>query len=352
MALTAKFTKRLGKFQLQVDLAAESDAPLALLGTSGCGKSVTLKCIAGILRPDSGEIVLDGQILFNREKRIDLPPQKRHIGYLFQQYALFPNMTVAQNIAAGAHVLDKKERAERIQKLASLFRLEGLENHRPSQLSGGQQQRTALARMMAAEPRAILLDEPFAALDSYLRWQLEMELQDVIARFGGSVLWVSHDRGEIYRSCVQVCVLENGRSAPVTNVKNLMANPGTVSAARLSGCKNYISVQPGPGPGLVTIPAWGLTLRTNVPWREGVTTLGIRANHVCPAKMTTENAFFCETVRVTEDVFTMLVMLRPMGAAQDSALLRMELGKEAWEAVPDKKQLAVAVPPDHLLLLE
>ena len=174
----------------------------------------------------------------------------------------------------------------------------------------------------------------------------------MIARFGGPVLWVSHDRGEIYRSCVQVCVLENGRSAPVTNVKNLMANPGTVSAARLSGCKNYISVQPGPGPGLVTIPAWGLTLRTNVPWREGVTTLGIRANHVCPAKMTTENAFFCETVRVTEDVFTMLVMLRPMGAAQDSALLWMELGKEAWEAVPDKKQLAVAVPPDHLLLLE
>ena len=163
MALTAKFAKRLGKFQLQVDLTAESDAPLALLGTSGCGKSVTLKCIAGILRPDSGEIVLDGQILFNREKRIDLPPQKRHIGYLFQQYALFPNMTVAQNIAAGAHVLDKKERAERIQKLASLLRLEGLENHRPSQLSGGQQQRTALARMMAAEPRAILLDEPFAA---------------------------------------------------------------------------------------------------------------------------------------------------------------------------------------------
>lgn len=305
MALTAKFTKRLGKFQLQVDLTAESGIPLALLGASGCGKSVTLKCIAGILRPDSGKIVLDNQTLFDSEKRIDLSPQKRRVGYLFQQYALFPSMTVEQNIAAGVRSLDRKVRAKRVQELTALFRVEGLENHRPSQLSGGQQQRTALARMMAAEPRMILLDEPFAALDSYLRWQLEMELQDVLARFDGPVLWVSHDRGEVYRSCVQVCVLENGRSAPITNVKELMANPVTVSAARLSGCKNYVSVQPGPEPGLVTIPAWGLTLRADAPWREGVTTLGIRANHVRPTGMMTENAFSCETVRVTEDVFAM-----------------------------------------------
>lgn len=352
MALTAAFTKRLGKFLLQVDLAAESGAPLALLGASGSGKSVTLKCIAGILRPDSGKIVLDGRTLFDSEKRVDLPPQKRHVGYLFQQYALFPNMTVAQNIAAGARALDRKERAKRVQELAALFRLEGLENHFPGQLSGGQQQRAALARMMAAKPGVVLLDEPFAALDSYLRWQLETELQDVIARFGGPVLWVSHDRGEVYRNCVRVCVLENGRSAPVTDVKRLMADPITVSAARLSGCKNYVSVQPGPEPGLVSVPAWGLTLRADAPWREGVTTLGIRANHVRPAGMTAENAFVCETVRVTEDVFAMLVMLRPVGAVQDAALLRMELGKEAWEALPDKKRLTVAVPPEHLLLLE
>ena len=352
MALTAEFTKRLGTFCLRVDLAAEAGAPLALLGASGCGKSMTLKCIAGILRPDSGKIILDGQTLFDSERHINLPPQKRHVGYLFQQYALFPNMTVEQNIAAGAHALKGAAREKRVRELITIFRLEGLERHRPEQLSGGQQQRVALARMMAAEPKAILLDEPFAALDSYLRWQLEMDLQDMIARFGGPVLWVGHDRGEVYRSCIRVCVLENGWSAPVTGMKDLMTNPVTVSAARLSGCKNYVPIQFGPGPGQITIPAWNLTLYAATPWREGADTLGIRANHVRPVAEGTENAFLCETVRITEDVFSMLVMLRPVGVAEGAPLLRMELGKELWESLPDKKRLTVAIPPKHLLILE
>ena len=352
MALTAKFTKRLGTFRLQADLVAEAGEPLALLGASGCGKSMTLKCIAGILRPDSGKIVLDGRTLFDSEKCVNLPPQKRNVGYLFQQYALFPNMTVEQNIAAGAHALKGTARERRVRELTALFRLEGLEGRLPGQLSGGQQQRAALARMMAAEPKAILLDEPFAALDSCLRWQLEMDLQDLLGRFGGPALWVSHDRGEVYRSCTRVCVLENGRSAPVTGMKDLMADPRTVSAARLSGCKNYVPVQPGPGQGQVAVPVWGLTLCAAAPWREGVTTLGIRANHVRPAAEGAVNAFCCETVRVTEDVFAMLVMLRPVGATQDAPLLRMELGKELWQALPDKRRLTVAVRPEHLLLLE
>ena len=142
---------------------------MALLGASGCGKSVTLKCIAGIMTPDRGHIILDGETLFDSEKHINLSPQKRRVGYLFQQYALFPNMTVLQNIQCGIRPGSRAERRRRAEEQLRRFRLEGLEKKYPAQLSGGQQQRTALARILASEPRAILLDEPFSALDGFHR---------------------------------------------------------------------------------------------------------------------------------------------------------------------------------------
>ena len=351
MALTAQFTKRLGRFRLEVDITAESGGPLALLGASGSGKSVTLRCIAGILRPDSGRIVLDGRTLFDSEAGIDLPPRQRRVGYLFQQYALFPHMTVEQNIAAGAHALKGGARARRVRELTVRFRLEGLERRRPGQLSGGEQQRVALARMMAADPAVILLDEPFSALDRCLRQELEWEMQELLSAFPGPVVWVSHDRGEVYRSCRQVCVLTDGRSSPVTGMKRLMEAPVTVSAARLSECQNLVPVRRGDRPGEIVVPAWGLTLRAAAPWREGVTVLGIRAGHIRPAEAGAENAFPCEVLRVTEDVDDLIVALRPLGAA-GAPPLRMELSKEAWAALPDRGRLTVAAAPERLLLLE
>mgnify|MGYP002799029466 FL=1 len=157
MALEVDVEKTYGSFHLEASFRSEGE-PLTLLGPSGCGKSLTLKCIAGIERPDRGRIVLDGQVLFDSAAHIDLPPQRRRVGYLFQQYALFPHMTVAENIAAGCRGLGREERKKRVAELAAMLRLEGLEGLRPRQLSGGQQQRTALARILASEPRAILLD--------------------------------------------------------------------------------------------------------------------------------------------------------------------------------------------------
>ncbi|MCI9121734.1 MAG: ATP-binding cassette domain-containing protein [Oscillibacter sp.] len=347
MALTVQIQKRWGSFLLDVDFTAENGEALALLGASGCGKSLTLKCAAGIEKPDRGRILLNGRVLFDSARRIHLPPQSRKVGYLFQQYALFPHLTAEQNIAVAC----RRDSVRRTRELMALLRLKGLEKLRPRQLSGGQQQRVAIARILAAEPEAILLDEPFSALDSYLKWQLELELQDVLSRFPGPVLWVSHDRGEVYRNCRQVCVLENGKASPQEDIKTLMANPGTVSAARLSGCKNYVPVQPGPEPGQVRIPLWGdLILQCAAPWREGVTTLGIRANRVRPAEPGAQNAFPCEVVRVTEDVFAMLLMLRPAGA--EGPLLRMELGKDRFQAPDRDGQLWAAVQPEDLMLLE
>ena len=192
MALSVNIRKKLGSFQLQVQFDAEQGIPLALLGASGCGKSVTLRCIAGILKPDEGRITLDGVVLYDSAAGIDLPPQQRRVGYLFQQYALFPNMTVRQNIAAA--VRDRKARAGVAAEKLRQFQLESVADLRPDQLSGGQQQRCALARILASAPRVILLDEPFSALDSYLQDQLEVELAQTLEQFSGPVVWVSYDR--------------------------------------------------------------------------------------------------------------------------------------------------------------
>ena len=146
---------------------------------------MTLKCIAGIEKPDRGTITLDGRVLFDSEKHINLTPQQRRVGYPFQQYALFPNMTAAQNILCGIRTGSRAVKKEKLAALLRTFRLEGLEKKLPAQLSGGQQQRVALARILASEPQAILLDEPFSALDSYLKWELELELGERWARSTG-----------------------------------------------------------------------------------------------------------------------------------------------------------------------
>ena len=352
MALSVQIQKKAGDFQLDVDFTAGTGEALALLGASGCGKSMTLKCIAGVERPDRGRIVLDGEVLYDSERGVCVTPQRRRIGYLFQNYALIPHMTAAQNIAAGARHMEASQRKERVAQLVSQLGLEGKERLRPFQLSGGQQQRVALARILASEPRAMLLDEPFSALDTYLKWRLELEMRDILNLFQGPVVWVSHDQGEVYRNCARVCVLDQGKSSPAAGVRELMANPVTVSAARISGCKNYVPVRPGPGLGTVEIPLWGLTLEAAAPWREGVSVLGIHARHVQPAGKDARNAFFCETVQVAEDVSAMLAALRPKGAEPDAPLLRMELDKDVWAAMPDHKGFWVSVEPENLLLLE
>ena len=224
MALSVNIRKKLGSFQLEVQFDAEQGTPLALLGASGCGKSVTLHCIAGILKPDEGRITLDGVVLYDSAAGIDLPPQQRRAGYLFQQYALFPNMTVRQNIAAA--VPNRRERSVQTEELLRRFQLEEVASQRPWQLSGGQQQRCALARILASAPRVILLDEPFSALDSYLQDQMEVELAQTLEQFSGPVVWVSHDRGEVFRNCPQVCVIDRGTSQPVTSLEELFRNPG------------------------------------------------------------------------------------------------------------------------------
>ena len=318
MTLQVDVHKDFGRFRLDASFSCESSQVTGLLGASGCGKSLTLKCIAGIERPDRGRIVLDGRVLFDSEQRVNLPPQQRRVGYLFQNYALFPNMTVEQNIAVG--VPDKASRKETVKRLISSFYLEGQEQKYPRQLSGGQQQRAALARILASRPEALLLDEPFSALDSYLKWQVELELADLLSAFPGPVLFVTHNRDEVQRLCKQVCVLDNGRSQAVLPVHELFEAPRTLSACLLSGCKNVSRAQAAAG-GKVDALDWCITLDPGRPLPEGLTHIGVRAHYIRPVEGPGPNVLPCRVERVVENVFSTVVMLSTRVVLSKSMLL-------------------------------
>lgn len=347
MALSVEIRKKLGDFQLDVQFDAGQE-PMALLGASGSGKSVTLRCIAGLLTPDEGRIVLDGVTLYDSAAHINLPPQKRRVGYLFQQYALFPHMTVRQNIAAA--VRDRSERDRVTEKKLRLFRLEEVAEQKPCQLSGGQQQRTALARILASGPTALLLDEPFSALDGYLKDQLELELANTLDSFFGTILWVSHDRGEVFRNCRQLCVLERGVSQGIYTPQTLFHFPATEAAARLAGCSNFADAVPRDK--AVHLPEWGFELNCGRKVPETLRRIGICAEHIVPAEEDSENAVPCTVFRVIRDVFTTIVLLHPEGASPDAPPLRMELFHEVWQSIPDRRRLTVTINPDDILFLK
>lgn len=340
MALSVDIQKKLQGFSLNVAFEAEAGVT-ALLGASGSGKSMTLRCIAGVERPDAGMIMLDGRVLYDSASGIDLPPQARKVGYLFQRYALFPNMTVRGNVDAGlSFERDARIRAQKRESLIARFHLNGLEGRYPRELSGGQMQRVALCRMLAGEPEAILLDEPFAALDSHLRWQMEAEVRQTLAEFSGVALLVSHDRGEVYRMSERVCVLNAGQSEPVLPTGTFFERPVTLQAARISGCKNFAAAS-RTDVGRLAVPEWNAILVCEEVAVETVTHVGVREHNIVPCDAGAENALLCRVLDAQEDVFSRVLTLLPAGA---SGTIRAELGKEsagrftigseAWFALP------------------
>lgn len=197
--LEVQIYKKLAEFDLDVSFQA-NDNVLGLMGASGSGKSMTLKCIAGIETPDQGRIVLNNRVLFDSEKKINVPIQKRNVGYMFQSYALFPNMNVYENISVGLRARKVKDVDIVVQKVMQQFRIFELASRYPKQLSGGQRQRVALARLMAYEPDVLLLDEPFSALDEDLKKNLLQELKSEL-QISKPVIFVSHDKEEVNELC-------------------------------------------------------------------------------------------------------------------------------------------------------
>lgn len=348
MALSVDFIKRLQGFTLNVSFSAEAGVT-ALLGASGSGKSMTLRCIAGVEKPDEGRIVLDGRVLYDSKSRIDLPPQARKVGYLFQRYALFPNMTVGQNIEAGLSLTqDTRQKKAKRDEFITRFHLDGLSHRYPRELSGGQMQRVALCRMLAAEPEAILLDEPFAALDSHLRWQMEREVKETLASFPGVALLVSHDRGEVYRMSGSVCVLNRGMSEPLMNTAALFERPRTLQAALITGCKNCVPAKVSAAAS-VEIPEWNATLNCLPPETNGITHAGIRAHYIFPCAKEAQNALYCRVLSAADDVFSRVLTLLPLGG---TGTIRAELSREAGGAFQTGSEGWFCLPKERIMLLK
>ena len=271
--------KQYEKFRLDVAFKSEKKR-IGILGASGCGKSLTLKSIAGIERPEKGRIVIDGVTLFDAGKKIFLKPQKRKVGSLFQNYALFPAMTVAKNIAAGLKG-SKEEKQKKVQEMIGKFELTGLADRLPGQLSGGQQQRVALARIMAYEPDVILLDEPFSALDVFLKDRLQQELIEMLKDYEGTVIMVSHSRDEIYRFSEELLIMDQGKPVIYGETKEIFAKPVYKEAAKLTGCKNFSRIKRVDAH-TAEILDWGITLHTNQEIDEQATWFGYRAHDFVP----------------------------------------------------------------------
>lgn len=346
MELTVSIRKGLRDFELKADFAVK-DEVFALLGASGSGKSMTLKCIAGIERPDEGRIVLNGRTLFDSKQSIDLPPQQRRVGYLFQNYALFPNMTIAENILFGA-VGTAAEKKAKMHDSLKRFGLEGMEGAYPTELSGGQQQRVAFARILSSAAELLLLDEPFSALDSYLKWQMELELMELLHSYDDAAVLVSHDRNEVYRLANTIGVMNQGSIEAINDREELFHQPQTLAATLLTGCKN-VSLARREGNYRLLAEEWELPLQAAEEVPKGLQYVGVRVHYLEYRQESGENTFLMEVVQVIEDTFSYLVMVRRAGSK--GKLIRWEVDKGFWQSVQGK-ELYLYFPPEQLILLE
>lgn len=345
MSLSVHITKKVGDFLLQADCET-AEGITGILGASGCGKSMTLKCIAGIIKPDKGKIVLNGRVLFDSERHICVKPQERHVGYLFQNYALFPNMTVEQNILCGlCQEKSKEKKQKKLEEVLQVMELQEVQKNLTSQLSGGQQQRAALARILVSDPELLLLDEPFSALDAYLREQLQTKMLGLLRKFGKEVLMVSHSRDEIYYLCDQAAVMGKGKILTMGRTKDVFADPGSQTAAILTGCKNVAAAKKT-GSYEVYVPKWGIHLTTAEPVREDVCAVGLRAHYFAP--FISVNRYPVKIAAFREEPFEYTVQFRYEEQAKDEADLWWRFPKNGTEKIDPE---ALGIEPKDVLLL-
>jgi len=242
--MEVKIKKSFPDFQLDVAFAVDKET-LTLFGPSGSGKSMTFQCISGLLQPDEGYININGRVVFDSSKGINLLPRERKIGYIFQNYALFPHLTVRKNIAFGMGGRSKAAIEEKVQSLLQTMRLDGLGERYPWQLSGGQQQRVALARALAMEPDVLLMDEPFSALDNHVKQELERELLELEQYYQGNVILITHNLDEAYRLSSRIAVYQAGKIVQNDAKEQVVLQPVNKQVAFLTGMKNFIAGQIG-----------------------------------------------------------------------------------------------------------
>ena len=351
MSLLVDIQKSYPTFDLDIRFEAGNEV-LGLLGASGCGKSLTMRCIAGLEKPDQGRIVAKGITFFDSQKGINLTAQQRKTALLFQNYMLFPNLTVAQNIAAGVtKSVTKAQLHALVEAQLIRFGLKGFGKRYPIRLSGGQQQRVALARMFAAEPSILLLDEPFSAIDAHLKAQLEQELLDLFDEFQGTIIYVSHDIDEAFSLCNRIAVIDNGSIQQTAPASTILNNPSTLATLRVSGVKN-ISPARKLGPHTVQALDWGVTLNCTHAVPDDVAYLGVRAAYLTPATGQQENLLDCHIVRTTQSRFDRTVVLQPTNATTHLLQWRYNQAKQDPQLPLKRDQLlTLHIPPSQIYLV-
>ena len=332
--LWVELEKPLSGLYLEVAFKAQA-LPLGVLGASGAGKSMTLRCIAGLETPKQGQIRLNGRLLFDATKGINVRSCDRNIGIVFQNYALFPHLTVAQNIAFGIRT---PHPMALVNTWLDTLELLGLDDRYPHQLSGGQQQRVALARALAMQPDILLLDEPLSALDTYLRSHLEKLLHNVLSDYSGVTLFITHKLEEAYRLCPNLLVLANGQIAAVGTREDIFNHPPTVEVARVTECKNFSQARPITE-NCVEALDWGCTLQlTTAPLAEVLTSdrlyIGIRAHHIqFPHSLNLDNTFpgWLAMVSETQHRVTLYLKLHSKPSANHDYHLQAEVYRDQWQ---------------------
>lgn len=349
MAIEVRIHREFDDFKLDVQFQSGSRR-IGILGASGCGKSLTLKSIAGIERPETGKIESAGKVFFDTAKKIWMPPQERNVGYLFQNYALFPTMTVEKNIGIALRC-GKKEKEKKVRDMIDRFSLQGLEKKLPGQLSGGQQQRTALARIMIYEPDMILLDEPFSALDSYLKEQTQRECLELLQDYPGTVILVSHSRDEIYRFSEEVLVMDGGKAVIQKTVKELFEHPQKVAAAKLTGCKNIEEIVWKDGKHLY-VPGWDMVIPAGMGNVGDAQAIGIRAHEFTTERTESDSELVFPVYKpeVTEDLFEYHVQFFTSERAKTPVVWKVS--KKLWDVGEKGVPKWLHLKREHILFLE
>jgi molybdate transport system ATP-binding protein len=345
-------------FDLEADFGIDAEI-LAVLGPSGSGKTVTLKCIAGLLQPDEGYIELNGKVLFDSAGHINLPAQQRKIGFIFQSYALFPHLTVNQNIAYGIRDCTKQQLNSRVKWLLNKMNIQNLGDRYPRQLSSGQQQRVALARAMSHEPALLLLDEPFSALDTPRRERLEFELLALQKYYKGDILFVTHDLAQGYKLGSKMAVYDSGRMVQCGSKYDVVTTPRNRTVARLTGVKNLIegTISRLEDSGIyISVPDMNQTFRVIANNRVNLSvnqnlTIGIRPEHIQVVSEPGENTVLCRAMQVMEGVTSINYHFH----YEDSGNTHHELETIATRAsapdIEENENYYLYMPPEHLIII-
>jgi molybdate transport system permease protein len=368
--LRVNIEKHFADFDLQLRLDC-TPQPVGILGASGAGKSLLLHCIAGMENPDRGRITLKGRVLFDSEQGINLPSRDRRIGIIFQNYALFPHLTVSQNIDFGLPHRVKKSvwqklfrpdipdrGLEQVKAYLRAVELADLGDRYPHQLSGGQQQRVALARALASQPEALLLDEPFSALDTHLRAQMERQLIQTLETYDGVTLFVTHNLEEAYRICQPLIVISAGRAIAQGSKQQIFEHPQTVYIAQLTGCQNFSRAFIR-GPSLIEATDWGVFLDGCLDIPQGLTHVGIRDHHI---RIRTEispdlkqpHTYACWLTASSEmpHRMTLFLNLHHQPKHLRDYHLQAEISKEQWDLIQDQPfPWLIQLDPTRLMML-